>query len=410
MAAHGEKTGTEVKRVRRPTKKGASRALVMPDPDSIVPENSAEAVETIPSAQSRISAFSHVTRRQINAFLRQLIMLLEAGTPILKSLRTLESRSRGSLRELIGDIADYVEHGNPLWQALDRYVSKGYFTPVDVNLVKAAEASGNLVPVLQRLVSYRERRELLIKRVRGAMFYPIILLIAAAAVFALITGFVIPQFEQIFQKLNRELPRSTQVVMDISTFIAATWWIILLAIVALIVVYYALSRSSRVWRMRFDRWKLKLPIVGKILQGLAVVEMTRSLSLLLRSGLSMMATLDLARNTIHNQAMAHVVQDVKDSVERGEGIEPPLREEPRVVPPVVTDMLVTGEESGQLEKIADQIADNYEEDVNIRVSTLGDALVPIVTVVLGFIVVGVALAMFLPLIDMVQSVGSPGSM
>jgi type IV pilus assembly protein PilC len=324
----------------------------------------------------------------------------------MKSLRTLESRNKAGMRNLIADIADYVEQGNPLWQAMDRHGE--YFTPVDVNLVKAAEASGNLVPVLQRLVAYRERRELLMRRVRGAMLYPIILLLAAAGVFALITGYIIPQFASMYERLGQDLPAYTKFVMGLSEFIAFAWWIILLVILGLVVAYYVIRGSSRRWRMRLDRWKLKVPVVGKIWRKLAVVEMCRSLALLLKSGLSMLPTLDLTRHTVNNAAVGHVIENVRDSVERGAGIEPPMREEPGLIPPVVTDMLVTGEESGQIDRIADQIADTYQEEVNIDVSTIGEALVPIVTVIIGVIVGFLAVAMFWPLITMVQNLGSQG--
>ncbi len=406
MATTGDKQSTQMKRVRRPAKKSVARNVIVPSPETLVPEEGGTGTVTASTRRPSPVLFGSVSRRKVNAFLRQLIMLLEAGTPILKSLRTLEARSSGSLKVLIADITNHVEEGNPLWQALDRHPKE--FSTVDVNLIKASEASGNLVPVLQRLVAYRERRELLRKRVQGAMLYPIILLIAVAGVFALITGFVIPQFKEMFDKLGQELPGYTVAVLAFADFIAKFWLIFVLVVVALVVIYYAVSWKSRRWRMRFDRMKLKIPVVGPILKRLAIVEMTRSMALLLKSGVSMMATLDLTRNTIHNQAVAHVVQNIRDSVERGEGIEPPLRDEPGLVPPVVTDMLVTGEESGQIEKISEQIADTYQEEVNIRVATIGDALVPIVTVFIGLVVGALAVALFWPLITMVSNIGASG--
>jgi type IV pilus assembly protein PilC len=352
------------------------------------------------------TGFARTSKRQVNAFLRELIMLLEAGTPILKSLHTLESRSRGGLRLMIVDITEFVEQGNPLWQALERHPRE--FTTVDVNLVKASEASGNLVVVLQRIVEYRERRELLLKRVRGAMVYPVILLIVAIGVFALITQFVLPQFQGIFAKLGKDLPANTKALLRFADLMANTWWIVVLVILALGVVYAVLRHFSAVWRMRLDRWKFFIPVVGPILKSYAVVQLTRSLALLLKSGMSMMTTLDLTRNTITNRAMANVVAQVHDSVERGAGIEPPLRDNSGIVPPVVTDMLVTGEESGQIDKISEQIADQYQEEVNIRVATIGEALVPIVTVFIGLIVGGLAVSLFYPLINMIQQIGSNG--
>lgn len=405
MAPNVDKQTAEVKRVRR-TKKNLVRTEIMPSPEEIVPETAVRHEEEPVRERPSFTPFTRASRRQVNAFMRELIMLLEAGTPILKSLKTLQGRARGGMRAIIADITDFVEQGNPLWQALERHPRE--FTTVDVNLVKASEASGNLVPVLQRIVEYRERREMLVKRVRGAMVYPVILLVVALGVFALITQFVIPQFKSIFEKLGQNLPPSTQNLLRLADFISATWWIFLAAVLVLAVLYVILRRFSPMWRMRLDRWKLRIPVVGPILKSYAIVQLTRSLALLLRSGLSMMTTLDLTRNTIQNRAVANVVAQVHESVERGAGIEPPLRDNSGVIPPVVTDMLVTGEESGQLDRIAEQIAEQYQEDVNIRVATIGEALVPIVTVFIGLIVGGLAVALFYPLINMVQSLGANG--
>lgn len=409
MAANGEKQSADVKRVRRPAKKAGTRAVIMPAPESIVPEERGSVTAEVAVRRNMPPAFFRTTRsKHVNAFLRQLIMLLEAGTPLLKSLKTLADRNRAGVRYMILDIAEYVESGNPLWQAFDRHVGRGKFTSVEVNLVKASEATGNLVPVLQRMVTYRERRELLKKRVAGAMLYPVILIVFCVGVFALITGFVIPQFEQIFDKFGQTLPAATQAVLNFSHFLAATWWMYFAGLIVLIVLYVLITRSSRVWRLRFDYLKLRLPVVGPILQGLAIVELSRSLAMLLKSGLSMMNTLELTRFSVGNEAVANVIQNVRDSVEHGEGIEPPLRQSPSIIPPVVADMLVTGEESGQIDRIAEQIADTYQEEVNIKVSTIGDALVPIVTVFLGVVVGALAVALFWPLIQMVTSLNAQG--
>jgi len=162
-------------------------------------------------------------------------------------------------------------------------------------------------------------------------------------------------------------------------------------------------------RLAADRAKLRIPIVGPILRKNAVVEMSRTLALLLRSGLSMMATLELVRNAIHNRAVAETLQSMRDSVERGGGLEAPLRAASDIIPPVVADMFVTGEESGRLDTIAEQVADTYEEEVNIAISTIGDALQPILTVFIGVLVILLMLAVFVPLITMIDQLGAGGA-
>ncbi|MBI4559795.1 MAG: type II secretion system F family protein [Candidatus Hydrogenedentes bacterium] len=391
MPTPADRPAEAIKRVRRGAKKIASVSTTAPVEEAVAPR---------PLAMTSAALFVGVRSRDVTTFLRQLIMLVEAGTPILKALRTLAERGqRASIRHLVADIAQYVEAGNPLWQAFDRHPRQ--FSPVFVNLIKASEASGTLTTVLERIVTYRERRQILVKRVAGAMFYPVLLLVACFFVVWVITRWVIPQFEEIFQRLNVPLGGYTKGFIATTTFIGDFYWAIILVIVALVALYQLAVRSSPMWRLRADRIKLSIPIVGPIATGYAIVDFTRYLALLLRSGLSMMVTLDLVRNAINNRAVARVLDGVRDAVERGEGLEQPLRNAHRIIPPVVTDMLVTGEESGQLDKIAEQIADTYEEEVNIRISTLGDALVPVVTIFIGVIVILLAMAVFRPMIDMI---------
>ncbi len=362
----------------------------------------AEAAQEPSSSVSWIA--TSVRSHDITVFLRQLIMLLEAGTPLLKSLKTLAVRSQSAgLRNLVSDIASHVENGNALWQAFERH--SRYFDPVFVNLIKASEASGTLITVLRRLVEYREQREIMRKRVVSAMFYPVVLLIACLGVLVLIARVVIPGFVELFQRLDVELPQFTENFIAAIDFVGAWWWVGLL-ILAGVIALYKLAVLNPLYRLYADRLKLKLPLVGSILRKSGVAEFTNSLALLLKSGMSMMATLDLVRHTLRNHAFAHIVQQMRDSVEEGGGLEKPLRQNAAVFPPVVADMLVTGEESGQLDDIARQIAQTYEEEVNIEINTLGDALVPIIVIFIAIVVLILALALFRPLIDMVDQLSA----
>ncbi|HOZ46104.1 MAG TPA: type II secretion system F family protein [Candidatus Hydrogenedentes bacterium] len=351
---------------------------------------------------------SSVRQNEVTVFLRQFIMLVESGTPILKSLKALAERGeRSGMRNLIGDIAQSVESGSPLWQAFERHPR--HFDTVFVNLIKASEASGTLTTVLQRVATYRERRELLKKRIRGGMFYPVVLLLACFGVILFISKFVMPEFQDMFAKFGQaELPGLTRGFMATTDFINHWWWLCVLVVIGGVCLYRYWWMAAPTRRLATDRFKLKMPILGPILRKNAIVEMTQLFSLLLRSGLSMMVTLDLVRNAIHNRAMAEVIQKVRDSVERGEGIEPPLRAASGIVPSVVTDMMVTGEESGRLDSITDQIATTYEEEVDIAIGTLGEALQPVLTVLIGVLVVLLMLSVFVPMISMLDTLGSVG--
>lgn len=348
-----------------------------------------------------------VRHADVTHFLRQLIMLIEAGTPILRALQALSERGeRAATRALVTDIAMFVESGNPLWQAFDRHPR--HFDTVFVNLIKASEASGNLVPVLRRVVDYREDRELLTKRVRGAMWYPALLVLACVGVLILLTNFVVPEFEQMFAKANLEIPPLTQQFLFWSNVFAVYWWFPFVALVAIGLLYKLWFVRNPVRRLWADRWKLKIPVMGPILHRNAIVEFTQTMGMLLRSGVSMMATLDLTRSAIHNRAVAQTLQAMRDSVEQGGSLEPPMRASGGVIPEVVTDMFVTGEETGRVEAVCAQISKVYEEEVKIAVGTLGEALQPIFTVIIGVVVMFLFVALFLPLVSMVNQIAGAG--
>jgi type II secretory pathway component PulF len=384
---------------RAPRKGGAKKLDASTEEDTIALE---ARVSTRPPGG--LMAMRRIRYEEITTFIRQLVMLLESGTPLLRSLRSLSERGQNSsMRALVGDIADFVEAGNPLYQAFARHAR--YFDTVFVSLVKASEASGTLITVLQRIADHRERRQALRKRVQGAMLYPVVLVFVCAAVLLLIAKVVVPGFEDLFVRLDTELPVFTRSFIAVTDFVGARWWMGVVLLVVLIFLYKVWVRSP-LNRLHADRIKLKIPIIGTVLRDYAIVEFTRSLALLLRSGLPMMATLDLVRSAIHSRAVSNVLQNVRDSVEQGGGIEEPLREAENIVPSVVTDMLVTGEEAGQLDHVAAHIADVYEEDVNSKIYGLGEALQPILTVVIGVVVLMLALALFVPMLSALDQLGS----
>ena len=400
MAMKADQPAEGPKRVRRSARSKGSSTVSVARVDAT---REAERASSRPSRAREFLRRGTPRHHDITVLLRQLIMLLEAGTPLLKALHTLADRGHNAgARALAADVASYVEAGNPLWQAFDRHPR--YFPPHFLNLIKASEASGTLTTVLRRLVEYREERELLRKRVQGAMLYPVILVAASLAVVLLISKWVIPQFEQLFRQLNVPLPAFSRGFIAPSNFLGTWWWLFALIVAGLIVAYKTWYVRSPLRRLTADRIKLRLPVVGDIIRKNAMVEFTRTLALLLRSGLSMMASLDLVRNAVHNQAMVRAIQDMRDSVERGEGLEEPLRQHDEIIPPVAADMLLTGEEAGSMDEIADEIGTTYEKEVNIQVDTLGDALQPILTLFIGVIVVLLALALFVPMVGMIEQI------
>ncbi len=347
-----------------------------------------------------------VRQSDITVFLRQLIMMLDSGTPILKSLKTLAQRGdRAAARAVVADIAEFVEGGNPLWTAFDRHPRQ--FDTVFVSLIKASEASGTLTTVLRRLVDYREERELLRKRVRGAMVYPVLLVIACCIALFVISSFVVPVFADFFGRSGLAVPAPTRFLIAMSAVVRVWWWLPVALALVLVAAYKLWYVNNPLRRLASDRAKLRVPIIGPIIHKNAIVEMCRTMGLLLRSGLSMMATLDLTRNAIHNRAVAESLQAMRNSVEQGGGLEAPMRQS-AVIPPVVADMFVTGEESGRVDAVAEQIAEVYEEEVKIAVSGLGEALQPVFTIIVGVAVLILFVSLFLPMINMIDQLGQTG--
>lgn len=426
MATEARKASTGTKRATRKkpatSRKPATRTLKSlhgdsTSADSVAAKTAPEPAKTVvkiaassreASADTTISKHpswltltaSRPKNRDVNNFLRQLIMLMEAGTPILKALKTSARRSeKAAIRTMVGDIAEHVETGNALWQGFERHPHE--FDTVFVNLIKASEASGTLSAVLKRQVNYRERREMLVRKLRGAMLYPGVLLFFCGGVLLLISKFVIPEFRKTFLKLgDGVLPPQTEFFFGfIETLTSLRFIGISVAILVGLIVLYKLWVLNPLNRVRADRVKLSIPYLGKnIIKKRAIVEFTWTLSIMLRSGLSMMVTLDLVRSAITNRAFANTLNGVRDSVERGEGMEAPLRAASAIVPPVITDMLITGEDSGQLDDIAEHLAATYEEEVTIAVESLGDLLLPVMVILIGGMVLTLFVALFLPMI------------
>lgn len=411
MAMKGDKV-VRSSRASATKKAGASRRVsaraTFDLDEAVATETSATPARSFTASFSGVNLGRAVGGRvrdsDVNDFLRQLIMLLEAGTPLLRSLTILSTRGeRAAVRNMVADITQYVENGNALWQAFERWPRT--FMPVEINLIKAAEASGTLNVILKRMVVYRERRHMLTKRIKGAMWYPVILVVTCVAVLFLIAKVVVPQFTELFERLDiKNIPPLTQFVMKASVVLTSVP-VMVGIVVLLIAIPVAYMFAVRIPSVRYavDHIKLRIPRIGKaITRKSAVVDMTRSMALLLRSGLSMMTTLDLVRANVRNTAVAAVVGQVRDSVERGEGIEEPLRRAGGIIPPVVTDMLVTGEDSGQLDQIAEHIADTYEEEVNITIGTIGELIQPILTVFLGVVVLVLFVSLFLPILTTIN--------
>lgn len=405
------KTRTKAKPASRTKALAKRRAIeAVSEPPEATVDEPLVLERTIPSVNVAPDTFTTrsvtgVRAKDITNFLRQLIMMLDSGTPILKALHSLAQRGESKgIRNIVAGIAEYVESGNPLWQAFAR--EGKYFSPMFINLVKAAEASGTLTTVLRRLVDFQEQRARLKKYIQVAMIYPTILVAVCLAVLVLLSLVVLPEFREIFESMDVTLNWYSEFVMDSADFVAQFWWLGVLAVIGVIVAYQFWWIRNPLRRLAADQLKLRLPIFGFIIQRGLVADFLRTFAMLLRSGISMMATLDLCKNSMSNRAYVNAIQDMRDSVESGEGLEAPLRAAERkgYIPGIVVDMMITGEETGSLDKVADQVAQTYEEEVEVAADALKEAITPAFVVIMGFAVGSIVIAMFLPLIGMIENI------
>ncbi len=341
----------------------------------------------------------------ITNFFRQIVLLVEAGVPLLRSLRTTAGRTgSGTLGRVVDGVADSVEGGNTFWQGLSKHPQ--LFPDILVNLVKAGEASGNLTTVLQRVVDYRDKMDALRKKIIGALLYPLAVVLFAVAVIALFAGYVLPVFEEMFYNDFDMTPEqmgslTTTVFAIAGIFRSGVFWIITVGIaVGLFLLYQFYSRTPA-GRLTIDRLKLHIPIVKSISQRAAVVEFATTLSMLLNSGISILIALDLTRESMNNKAFANVLADVRDSVEGGEGVEAPLRRHEADFPPIVTDMLATGEESGSLDTITQKVGEIYERELDQAAEALSATIQPVVLILLGVVVIILAAALFGPYVTII---------
>jgi type IV pilus assembly protein PilC len=348
---------------------------------------------------------SRVPAKVITSFLRQLVMLLEAGVTLLRAITTLGSRvSNKVFSAVLKDVGESIEAGNTFWQSLARHPK--HFNTLFVSIVRAGEASGTLTGIITRLADYREKKDLLAKQVRAAMIYPLVVLSVGVLILILFLVVVLPEFESIFTQFDIELPTITKVALATGRGLVNFWWL-WIGIVAAIIAAFISYAKTPVGRLQVDLLKLKIPIFGQIITKRVVADFAHTFATLLSAGISILETLDLTKEAVGNVAFSQDLERVRESIERGEGLEKPLRQS-KVVPPIVTDMLATGEESGSIDKISLQMAEIFEKEVESSVAMLKSLIEPILILFLGLIVLFLVLSFFIPYTSIINQVTSMG--
>ena len=342
-----------------------------------------------------------ISTRDIVIFTRQFATMINSGLPLVQSLDILAEQSENQhLRKVIQDVLYDVESGNTLADAMGRHPK--VFTDLYVNMVAAGEAGGILDTILLRLATFLEKNDALVRKIKGAMIYPGVIFTVAALAVVILLIFVIPTFQNMFESAGIPLPFMTQLVINMSAFLQAFWWACGIAIIALVFIIRQVYATDG-GQLFIDRILLNLPILGDLQRKAAVARFTRTLGTLVSSGVSILEGLEITAKTAGNRVIHDAVMGSRASIAGGETIAGPLKES-GVFPPMVVQMINVGEQTGGLDEMLTKIADFYDEEVDAAVEALLAAMEPIMIVVLGVIVGGMIVAMYLPIFDMINAV------
>jgi type IV pilus assembly protein PilC len=336
---------------------------------------------------------------EVSIFARQFATMIGAGVPLVRCLAILAQQSENlRFREIINRVRQDVEAGSPLSKALRNHPS--VFSDLFVNLVRAGEAGGILDEILNRLANYLESSEQLRQKVKGAMTYPAVVTVIATGVVVFLITFVLPSFKAIFEDMDgAKLPLPTRALLATSDFMNHYFLFIILAVAA---VFYALKRffSTDKGRRFWDTNILRVPVVGSMLRKVAVAKFTRTLGTLIASGVPILQALEVTADTAGNVVIADAVNKTRISIREGESIADPLHDS-NVFPPMVVQMIAVGEETGELDAMLSKIADFYDSEVDTAVKGLTSIIEPVVIVLMGFVIGGIVMAIFMPMLDMV---------
>lgn len=365
-------------------------------------------------------AIGGVSTKQLTQFTRQLSTLMDAGLPILRSLRILEQQQKpGILRVALRHVAEDVEGGSTLSEAMAHHPK--VFDRLYCNMISAGEAGGVLDIILQRLADFMEKAQKLKRRVIGAMIYPVAVITFAMLIVTGIMYFVVPKFQVIFKDFDTELPGLTLFLLTISDFIIGVsrdadgnavdmpipGWAIILFSPIVFFVAWKLIRQFHGGRYFVDTVKLKVPILGTILTKTAVARFTRTLGTLISAGVPILEAITITKDTSGNEVYVRALGRVHDSIREGESFAGPLKAT-KVVDSLVVNMVDVGEETGDLDKMLTKVADNYDDEVETLVAGLVAMLEPVLVIVLGVIVGFIVIALFLPMVSLINSLSGGG--
>ncbi len=342
-----------------------------------------------------------IVEKDIIVFARQFSTMIDAGLPIVQCLDILyNQQEKKSFKNMLREIKESVESGSTLADALKKYPR--YFDDLFVNMIAAGEAGGILDTILKRLSGYMEKAAKLKAKVKGAMTYPIVTLIIAFIVLAVILVFVIPVFQQMFADFGKALPLPTQIVVSMSNFVKSKILYILGFIILSVIAFRRFYKTPK-GRIVVDKLVLFLPVVGMLIRKVAVAKFTRTMGTMLSSGVAILDALDITAKTSGNKTIEGALYDVRSSIAEGQTMAEPLSDS-GVFPPMVCQMISVGESTGALDAMLSKIADFYDEEVDQAVENLTSLIEPFMLVFLGVTIGGLVVSMYLPIFKLAGAI------
>jgi type IV pilus assembly protein PilC len=339
----------------------------------------------------------------IAIFSRQLATMMAAGIPMVQAFEIIgNGHEKPAMQKLVLDVKANIEGGSTLHESLAKYPL--YFDALFVNLVEAGEQAGALESLLDKIATYKEKTEALKKKIKKALFYPIAVLVVAVVVSIILLVFVIPQFEELFKGFGADLPAFTQMVVNLSRFVQHQgWWMLIVVGASFYAFFYFLKRSRRM-QLAMDRILLKFPIIGPILVKAAIARFARTLSTMFAAGVPLVEAMQSVAGATGNIVYEQAVLRMKDEVATGQRLQRAM-ETTGLFPNMVVQMIAVGEESGSLDTMSSKVAEFYETEVDNAVDSMSSLLEPLIMAILGVLVGGMVIAMYLPIFKLGQVVG-----
>lgn len=345
-----------------------------------------------------------IKKRDLTVMTRQLAILLDAGLPLVRALKTLENQSKNpALKKVLGMTSVAVESGSTFSEALSQNPKS--FDKLYLNMIKAGEAAGALETILDRLASFMEKAIRMAGKIKAAMVYPVMVLVMAVGITSGLLIFIVPKFKKIFEEMlgGEPLPWLTQQVMTMSDTLMDNIVVVIIAIIGGIILFKVVVATKK-GRWLFDWVKYNMPLLGPIISKSTIARFSRTLGTLMGSGVPVLQALSIVRDTSGNAVVAGALQSVHDAVKEGEGMAGPL-DATKIFPSMVISMIEVGEETGKLPEMMAKIADTYDEEVDLAVEGLTAMIEPLMIMFLAVVIGTIVIAMFLPLISIIKKLG-----